>query len=188
MQRIRKNCWTVVAITVVVHSLSTACVTGRIDARERSGSDNPRLYWKVYPKSDNTFYILPRPELTTTLSTPSEMNNLRKDQAEQMAGKLNAGLQFSVQVSNEAGSRMVRVSPEPLIEDIIDACKTQRRHPFLEGRCKKELAWAAKGERPDIYLQFDDCEAVAFASALNRIYGKVMPSTNLCPAWHQVEK
>lgn len=188
MKRKPGNIWMFAMAVLIFHNLSTGCVTGRGNISTPAAAEQQRLYWKVYPKSDNTFYILPRPELTKSLSTPSAMNSLGKEQAESMARNLNSALQFTIEVSNEGGTRMVRVNPEPLLEDLVDICKTQGRHPFMDARCKKELAWASKGERPDIYLQFDDCEAVAFASALNKIYRKPQARTNLCPAWNQVEK
>lgn len=166
--------------------LLPACVSTQASTSKESQSR--KLYWKVYPKSDNTFYILPRPELTAELSTPESMNKLREEKARAMAAKLNAELQFKVQASVEGGSRMIRIIPEPLLEDIIEICKAKEPHPFLQSRCKKELAWAEKGIRPDIYLQWDECEAVVTANALNTMYGKNKISPSLCPALNQVEK
>ncbi|MEN9808849.1 MAG: hypothetical protein RLZZ488_416 [Pseudomonadota bacterium] len=168
--------------------LATAagCVSG--GGQKSEGEQSKRLYWKVYPKSDNTFYILPRPELTTSLPSASAMNNLKPEQAEEMVRKLNSNLQFTVKVSDEAGTRMVRVAPEPLIEDIVEVCKGKNVHPFLQSRCSKELNWAAKGIRPDIYLQLDDCQAVVLANALNRLYGAPAGKNDRCPELDQVEK
>ncbi|NBX17555.1 MAG: hypothetical protein EBR09_09340 [Proteobacteria bacterium] len=166
--------------------LFTACVTA--PAAQTAPESGGRLYWKVYPKSDNTYYILPRPELTQSLSSPREMNSLTDEQARKTAGQLNASLQFRVQVENEGGTRITRVVPEPLLEDMIEICKAPDVHAVLQLRCKKELAWAAKGMRPDIYLQFSDCEAAAAANALNRLYGKNTVPQNICPAIPQVEK
>ncbi len=165
---------------------SISCISTS-QGQPKADSDK-RVYWKVYPKSDNTYYILPRPELTTSLATPQAMNALSDEQARGMAAKLNANLQFKVEVENEGGTRMVRVAPEPLTEDIIEICKAPNVHPFLQARCKKELAWAAKGERPDIYLKFEDCEAVVTANALNKLYGRPAVPQTLCPALPQVEK
>lgn len=163
-----------------------ACVSTR--SSDAKVSQAGKIYWKVYPMSDNTFYILPRPELTTELPTPELMNKLKEDKARAMAAKLNAELQFKVQASVEGGSRMIRIVPEPMLEDIIEICKAKTPHPFLQSRCKKELAWAEKGIRPDIYLQWDECEAVVTANELNAMYGKNKVSPSLCPALNQVEK
>ncbi|MEY3903369.1 MAG: hypothetical protein RL189_2675 [Pseudomonadota bacterium] len=178
------------SLSVYVLSLllvtSAGCVSG--GGQKLQGEQGKRLYWKVYPKSDNTFYILPRPELTASLSSEAAMNNLKPEQATEMARKLNSNLQFTVKVSDEAGTRMVRVSPEPLIEDIVEVCKGKNVHPFLQSRCSKELNWAAKGMRPDIYLQLDDCQAVILADALNRLYGAPAGKNDRCPELDQVEK
>jgi hypothetical protein len=167
-----------------------AHLSGCVSTSTGSGSRDAdkRIYWKIYPKSDNTYYILPRPELTQSLSSPREMNTLSDEQARAMASKLNASLQFKVQVENESGTRMTRIIPEPLLEDIIEICKAKEVHPVMQSRCKKELAWAAKGVRPDIYLQFSDCEAVVTAHALNKLYGKETAAQTLCPELPQVEK
>lgn len=166
--------------------VSISCVS--TSQRLSKADPDKRVYWKVYPKSDNTYYILPRPELTTSLATPQAMNALSDEQARGMATQLNAKLRFKVEVENEGGTRMVRVAPEPLTEDILEICKATNVHPFLQARCKKELAWAAKGERPDIYIQFEECEAVVTANALNKLYGRPAVPQTLCPALPQVEK
>lgn len=156
-----------------------------------SVTQREKIYWKVYPKSDNTFYILPRPEFTTDLSTPERMNRLSIEQARTLARELNSNLQFRVDVQLEGTERMVRLNPEPLIEDVLEVCKTTlHEHPILEKRCKKELAWEAKGERPDIYLVYDACEAVDMANALNKLYRRSLNSKDqgLCPELPQVEK
>lgn len=169
-----------------MHILSTSCVTTQ--RSDGTASEGQRFYWKVYPKSDNTYYILPRPELTNALPTPEAMNRLKEEQARGMAEKLNSQLQFKIKIETEAGDRMIRIVPEPLIEDILEICRTKDRHPFLQNRCKKELAWDARGIRPDIYLKIDECEAVALTNHLNALYRKPSISTQLCPALHQVEK
>jgi hypothetical protein len=139
-----------------------------------------RLYWKVFPQSDNTFYILPRPELTQELSTPAAMNHLKKEQAVQLAHRLNSQLQFKAVIMMEGATRMVRVSPEPLLEDIIDICKQKDVHPILATRCKKELDWQERGHRPDIYLLMNNCEAVVLADALNTLYHAPRSENHLC--------
>lgn len=177
-------------LQVIVMSLclgiSAGCVSS--SGQKAQSEQGKRLYWKVYPKSDNTFYILPRPELTTQLPSVSAMNNLKPKQAEEIVRKLNSNLQFTAQVTDEGGTRMVRVSPEPKIEDIVQICKSASVHPFLQSRCSKELNWAAKGVRPDIYLQLDDCQAVVLANALNRLYETPTAKTDRCPELDQVEK
>jgi hypothetical protein len=97
-------------------------------------------------------------------------------------------LQFKVEQSMEGNTLMVRIVPEPLLEDIIDLCRASKPHPFLENRCKKELAWAARGARPDIYMQYDACEAAVMMRSLNRLYGITSPTTNVCPQIDQVAK
>lgn len=173
------------SLALITCSLCACVSTPKNKSESRSGQ---RLYWKVYPKSDNTYYILPRPELTQTLSTPREMNSLNDKQAEIMASKLNSSLQFKVQVENESGTRMTRIIPEPLLEDIIEICKAPDVHAVIQSRCSKELSWAAKGSRPDIYLKFSDCEAVVTANALNKLYGRKSDVQNLCPEIPHVEK
>lgn len=168
-------------------SLMSGCATTRQQSSVQSTTQR-RLYWKVYPKSDNTFYILPRPELTADLSTPGKMNALAKDQAMAIADSLNTSLQFKAQVNTEAGVRVVRIAPEPLIEDVVEVCREKAVHPFLEPRCQKERGWAERGQRPDIYLPFDTCEAVVLANALNKLYGRNAIATELCPELRQVEK
>lgn len=160
---------------------TTACTTTSHPDISSQAKTAGRLYWRVYPKSDNTFYLIPRPELTTQFPNPEAMNNLPREQAEKMATALNSALQFSVEKTNEGGTLMIRVVPEPLLEDVLEICRQKPAQLFLESRCQKELAWSEKGYRPDIYLKFDACEAVALARALNVIYGKKDSPSDLCP-------
>ena len=167
--------------------LSSACTTtSQLSGAEKTSGE--RLYWKVYPKSDNTFYLLPRPEFTSEFPDPHAINSLKETQAQVMASKLNSQLQFNVSKADEGGTLVVRIVPEPLIEDIVDICAQGAPHALLEKRCKKELAWHQKGSRPDIYLAFDACEAVVMANKLNDLYKKPHSKSTLCPALNQVEK
>lgn len=160
---------------------STACTTTTRPEPGSQAKTPRRLYWRVYPKTDNTFYLIPRPEFTTQFQTPEEMNNLPREQAEKMASVLNSSLQFSVEKTNEGGTLMFRVVPEPLLEDILEICRQKPAQLLLESRCQKELAWSEKGYRPDIYLKLDACEAVALAQSLNIVYEKQNSPSNLCP-------
>lgn len=163
---------------------ATACQTTRSQTAAPGTAQNERLYWKVFPKSDNTFYLIPRPELTTPFSTPEKINSLSLEQAQEMAQQLNTKLQFRVEKTNEGGELMVRILPEPLLEDIIHICRQSPVNPLLENRCKKELNWEAKGSRPDIYLKFDACEATLLARELNKLYRRQQPTLNLCPQFN----
>ena len=147
-----------------------------------------RLYWKVFPKSDNTFYLIPRPELTLELPTPEKMNSLPEQRARGLAEKLNAQLHFEAKAEMEGGEQVFRVQPEPLLEDILAVCKMKSVHPILENRCRKERAWEEKGQRPDIYLLLDACQAAALADALNDLYGKPRKPASFCPEKDQVAK
>jgi hypothetical protein len=170
-------------------SLTAGCVTSRETLSGAGGSaSGQRLYWKVFPKSDNTFYLIPRPELTQDLPTPEKMNSLPEQHARVLAEKLNAELRFEAKSEMEAGSQIFRVSPEPLLEDILALCKKGPIHPILENRCKKERAWEEKGQRPDIYLMLDACQAATLADALNDLYGKKRVPSALCPERDQVAK
>ena len=170
-------------LATAVHGCAT---TSRPAAKPTA--ENQRSYWKVFQKTDGTCYLIPRPELTPEFPTVTSINSLSRADADAVAARLNAQLQFRVERSIEGGTLMVRVVPEPLLEDIVDLCRSGRPHAFLESRCKKELAWAARGTRPDIYLQYEPCEAAAMMRALNSLYGRPSPATDICPQLDQVAK
>lgn len=190
MPMLKLNQWKTIWPLTISLGLATGCVTPPLSGQQ-GGSEattEQRLYWKVYPKSDNTFYLLPRPELTRELSTPEKMNSLPEPRAREMAQKLNAQLHFEAKAETESGQTTGRVHPEPLLEDILAVCRKKFVHPFLESRCKKELSWQEKGQRPDIYLMLDTCQAAALADALNNLYGKSKKPSSLCPEKDHVAK
>jgi len=154
----------------------------------KTNSQGARAYWKVFSKPDGTYYIIPRPEFTPEFPTVPSINSLSRAKADEWAAQLNSQLQFRIEKSIEGSQLMVRVVPEPLLEDIVDLCRTTRPHAVLENRCKKELAWASRGARPDIYMQYETCEAVAMMRALNELYGRPSPANDLCPQIDQVAK
>lgn len=144
----------------------------------------PRLpekkYWQAHGKDNGRFYILPRPTLSPDFPTPEDINNLTAEQATTMTTKLNSTLQFRVQEERDNGNTLIRISPEPHLEDVIAICRQYPNQESIRARCQKELAWASKGLRPDIYLQLETCEAEFFAFELNQIYQRPQPTFTLC--------
>lgn len=154
----------------------------------KASAENQRSYWKVFEKSDGTCYLIPRPELNPEFPSITSMNNLSRVDANAMAARLNEQLQFRVERSIEGGTLMVRIVPEPLLEDIVDLCRSGTPHALLANRCQKEVAWAARNTRPDIYLQYEPCEAAVMMRELNKLYGRPSPANDVCPQLDQVAK
>ncbi len=97
-----------------------------------------------------------------------------------MAEHLNDSLQFNVTTHEENGESMIRIEPEPHLEDIVAICRQHPNELSIQSRCIKELKWVAGKARPDIYLRHRACEAVFFAKQLNRLYEKPQPKFIHC--------
>jgi hypothetical protein len=139
-----------------------------------------RAYWKAVAHPDGRYFILPRPELSTDYPTPDAINNLTYAEATTMVTRLNGALQFNVSVSIENDESVVRITPDPHLEDVLEICRLYPNEAVIQGRCQKELKWAAGKARPDIYLRYTACEAAFFAKQLNHMYGRPQPKITLC--------
>lgn len=160
--------------------LLASCVSVPRLSAATSAEQTKKLYWRSVGKPDGRYYIVPRPELSSEFPTPDAINNLTYEQAKAVADRLNASLQFNVTSNTENGNFIIRITPEPHIEDIVAICRQHPRENVIQNRCLKELKWAASNARPDIYLRHTACEAVFFATQLNVMYQTPQPSFSQC--------
>lgn len=160
--------------------LASCATTPGIQSTREHKAESMKTYWKAVSKPNSRYYIVPRPELTAEFPTPEAINNLTRQQAQAIVSKLNDKLQFTVAETTENGDSLIRITPEPHLEDIVQICVQHPTEQSIQDRCRKELKWASDKARPDIYLRFEACEAVFFARQLNNMYQKPQPEFPLC--------
>lgn len=173
---VRQSLCGLVCLLPLVSCVSAQPHTGAEDAQQLS----PKTYWHAHGKDNGRYYILPRPTLTPDFPTPEHINNLTAEQAKTITAHLNSTLQFRVQEEKDNGNTLIRINPEPHLDDVITICRKNPAQQAIHARCQKEIAWASKGSRPDIYLQLESCEAEFFAFELNRMYQRPQPEFTLC--------